>query len=115
MEYPPKKFSLATVIHASGMNNSHMRDFRKKIDNFDDDPNKKARLEKRECKFCFYVRGRIGGAAMTTKLCDCCAVGVLYGSTCTGSVCKDCSKEYRVCTHCGEISMEKFAGNYNVL
>jgi len=96
-----KRFDLCTILNATGMNKSYLRDFRKKIERYDEDPDKEARLEKRECKFCFYVKSQIGGAMMTNKPCDSCGVDVLYGSTCTGSVCKDCSKKHRVCTNCG--------------
>jgi hypothetical protein len=95
------RFDLSTIVHATGTNKAHLKDIRNKVDRFDNDPDKERRLEKGECKFCYYVRSKIGGAAMTTKPCNACEVPVMYSSTCTGSVCKECSKKYRVCTYCG--------------
>ncbi len=66
------------------------------------DPDKKARLEKRLCKVCYYSRGsRIGGAAMTFRDCGSCGKEQSYGSTITDVLCLDCARELSLCKHCG--------------
>ena len=66
------------------------------------DPDKKARLEKRLCKICYYSRGsRIGGAAITFKDCGFCGKEQSYGSTITDVLCLDCAKDQSLCKHCG--------------
>lgn len=101
MEQKKRKFDLATVMSATGMNQLHLREMRKRLEDHDNDIDKKLRLEKGECKFCFYMRRKVGGAAMTNKPCNSCGEMQTYPSTCTGAVCKECGKKYRVYTHCG--------------
>jgi hypothetical protein len=66
------------------------------------DPRKKERKAACNCRFCYYLRGtRIGGAAMTTQPCGICSKDVMYGSTCTDKLCKECADEYKLCRYCG--------------
>ena len=107
MEQKKKRFDLATVMSTTGMNQHRLRGLRKRLEDYDNDIDKKARLEKWECKCCFYILSKIGGAAMTKKPCNACGKVIMYSSTCTGAVCKECGKKYRVCTHCGGDINEK--------
>lgn len=66
------------------------------------DPERKDRLASGECRFCFYMmRGRIGGAAMTSRPCAVCEKDVIYGSTNTDVLCLPCATEHQLCKHCG--------------
>jgi hypothetical protein len=64
------------------------------------DPRKKERLKQNECIACFY-RGRIGGAAMTSRPCGLCGQEEMYGSTATDALCLACAQKHELCKHCG--------------
>jgi hypothetical protein len=67
------------------------------------DPNKKVRLASGLCKYCYYIKtNRIGGAAMTSRKCDCCNEDMMFGSTCTDSLCLKCALEIKHCKHCSQ-------------
>jgi hypothetical protein len=66
------------------------------------DANRDRRLQKQECKCCFYVfASRVGGAAITGQDCALCHESQTYASTNTNVVCMTCAKENSLCTHCG--------------
>lgn len=66
------------------------------------DDQKKSRLDKGLCKFCFYMRSeRIGGAAITTQPCGICEQDQRYGSTATDKLCAKCAVEHQLCKQCG--------------
>jgi len=69
--------------------------------NWLNDTKKKERLEKCECKTCFYILGKMGGSAITSRPCGICEKEQMYGNTCTNMVCKPCGKEKELCVHCG--------------
>lgn len=96
-----RRFDLCSVNHATGINKLHLDSLRRRLQKYDEDPRKDDRLKKGECRFCYYIRGKIGGAMITKKFCDACGIEVLYSSTCVGSVCIDCGSKHRICTHCG--------------
>ena len=65
------------------------------------DPEKKERIEKCLCKFCYYSASGWGGAAMTNRPCGICESDELYSSTNTDTLCKECSSAHDLCKHCG--------------
>lgn len=65
------------------------------------DPDKKVRLEKNECKSCFYLNGRMGGSVMTERPCGICDEPMSFGSTCTDVTCTSCAHKNMLCKHCG--------------
>lgn len=65
-----------------------------------EDSDKAARLERQECKGCFYS-SRMGGAAMTSRDCMCCDKSQLFGSTNTDVLCQPCAVAESLCKHCG--------------
>ncbi len=69
--------------------------------NFANDPQKKERLEKGECRYCFYVPNRIGGASCTFRPCGICGDQIGSGNTCIDKLCKGCGKKHELCRHCG--------------
>jgi len=67
----------------------------------ENDTDKERRLKVHECCACFYLRSKIGGAAMTMQPCASCNVDQMYGSTCTDVLCLACAQKYSLCKHCG--------------
>lgn len=72
----------------------------KLADDVANDTRKAERLNRHECKACFYG-GRIGGAAMTTRACMSCGEDQLYGSTSTDALCLPCATKHTLCKRCG--------------
>tara|TARA_Y100000310_G_scaffold342020_1_gene443365 strand:- start:910 stop:1257 length:348 start_codon:yes stop_codon:yes gene_type:complete len=67
-----------------------------------EDANKHERLEKSECKVCYYLYpSRIGGNVTTVCHCGICGKEMRFGNTCVDEICLDCAKEHRLCCHCG--------------
>lgn len=77
---------------------SYMRDFLQKID---EDPDKKKRLEKQECKVCFYQTSRIAGQSFTSTECSICDKEITHGNTDVDRLCQECAKAANLCKHCG--------------
>jgi hypothetical protein len=72
------------------------------------DTDREARLIKQLCISCHYIRGRIGGAAMTTQPCACCLKPEMYGSTATDELCLSCADKHNLCKRCGgDIDMKR--------
>lgn len=65
------------------------------------DPHREKRIAAGLCRWCFYARGRIGGAACTTQPCGLCGDEQHYGSTATDDLCLPCAKEHSLCKRCG--------------
>ena len=68
------------------------------------DTYKTERLNRHECKTCFYSTkflGRIGGAAITFRPCMSCGKSEYYPSTITDVLCLECAKKHKLCKHCG--------------
>lgn len=89
------------INHRTTMNSWCARDMRDRRYNYDVDKRREQRLEKHECKVCFYLKSRIGGAAITKKSCNVCGNAVVHATTCTGVACKECAEALHICTHCG--------------
>ena len=66
-----------------------------------EDPDKAKRKEENQCPACFYVFGRMGGASITHRPCGICEKDMMFGSTCTDSICDECASENGLCKHCG--------------
>jgi hypothetical protein len=101
MERPKVTIDSVSVMRDTDFAISYGEDVIFRAMNFLRDPEKKKRVEEGECKACFYIRGKIGGAAMTTQPCGVCGKDQLYGSTSTDKICKPCGKRTDLCVHCG--------------
>jgi len=101
MRYGAKKLDMYNVQFQTSTCNSYLRNLLQEAESIKTDDDKKNRLEKSECKMCFYRKGRIGGCAMTEQPCGICGIPVMYGSTCTDVLCLNCAKEHELCKHCG--------------
>lgn len=76
-------------------------DLVKTVEKATTDAEQALRLAKHICITCHYIRGRIGGAAMTTQPCSCCLTPVMYSSTATDELCLPCAQEHKLCKRCG--------------
>lgn len=67
------------------------------------DLDKTERIERHECRWCFYRAmsgGRVGGQAFTARDCDSCGQSVTYSSTNTDRVCRPCAERLGICVSC---------------
>lgn len=102
MEHPYKALTTYAALWATNRAVDLAADHLNRAHAFNGDTERKQRLIESCCKSCWYfMRPRIGGAAMTTWYCGMCAKRALDGSTATDRVCLACAKEHRLCTQCG--------------
>jgi hypothetical protein len=76
-------------------------DFLKRAEDYRSDSKKDVRCARHYCRTCFYLVGRIGGAAITTQSCGLCLNSQTYGSTVTDLLCIACAASQNLCAHCG--------------
>jgi hypothetical protein len=108
MNYPMRKMDMVAMVRATNQANYYIQDLMKKAAKVQSDTDGDCRLAKQECKACFYVYGKIGGAAMTTSACGLCGKPMVFGSTCVDAVCPECAKAHKLCKHCGgDLEMRK--------
>lgn len=97
-----KKIVDAVSVYRETADKKHRVDsMRKRLADFDNDPQRAARLEKSECKSCFYLYGKLGGAAMTLSACGVCDTERHFANTCVDALCKICADKLGLCKHCG--------------
>lgn len=101
MERKAASFDRVSMVRATNNSLCYAEAALKTAENIRLDPNKAERIAKSQCKSCFYVLGRIGGAAMTQQPCACCGENQTYGSTNTDNLCLECAKKHQLCKHCG--------------
>lgn len=97
MEIHKPKLDLGRVINQSYINRHRLDGFRATLE----DARRAERLEKCECRLCFYYSGRIGGAMMTAARCGLCDKEMRFGSTNVDVLCQECAKAKKLCRHCG--------------
>lgn len=91
-----------SIERANSIAINHVENYQRVADRLAKDPDKKARLEKQECKSCYYIfHSRIGGSAMTTCLCGICSTSMTFSSTAVDKICKPCAKVNQLCVRCG--------------
>jgi len=101
MEIRKKKLTLYDIQFATGQSNQMAEKTQRRAEDYRADDKKKERLEKCECRTCFYINNyRIGGAAMTTAWCRICGAEMGFGSTSVDDLCLECAKEHRLCKVC---------------
>lgn len=100
MKRRPAIMSKCHMIGATEHAVAYIKDILKLADDIQNDTQRKQRLEKQNCKRCFY-QSRLGGAAMTEQPCMCCSKNEMYGSTATDVLCLECAKKHDLCKHCG--------------
>jgi hypothetical protein len=92
---------LCSILRASDAAREYVRWTREVCFNLTTDPKKAERLEKSQCVVCFYARGRMGAAVVTTAQCGVCDRTIHSGNSCVGVVCVECGKAHEFCTYCG--------------
>lgn len=92
-----KTFMVRASYHAKDIVDAHLKLMGDTIN----DSRRAERLKKHECKACFYIRGKLGGAAMTHRACGICGEDQLYSNTNTDVLCRDCAVKHNLCKHCG--------------
>ena len=68
---------------------------------FDRDPSSKERRKRCICKYCFYIDKSISLAVMATSNCKSCNIEMHFGSSNVDVYCLPCSKDMKLCCHCG--------------
>jgi hypothetical protein len=100
MEQRPAIMSKSMMISATERSKQQVQRWIDLAKRVEQDVDKPKRLERHECKACFYSQ-RVGGAAITSRKCMCCDTSQTYGSTNTDVLCVKCAKEHALCKHCG--------------
>jgi len=101
-------FDLFALQMATSMAQTHAAEVRRTLDAFDSDAQQERRLERNECKRCFYLWQRVCGQAFTEYKCIACGSDERWHNTCCPKLCIPCAHRYRVCRRCtGDISMRK--------
>lgn len=101
MKSQRKVIDRCAVARATSFAARRVSDYIKLGKNLEADSDRVERLRGSECKVCFYVSGRIGGAALTSSQCGICDKEVHSGNTNIDAICKDCAKRNKLCAHCG--------------
>lgn len=95
------KVDRALIVSRTDHGHAQIEDALRRAKELQEDPRKEERLKKHECKACFYLRGRIGAAAMTRQDCGICGKEQMFGSSCTDVICPECAKANQLCRRCG--------------
>ena len=101
MKIRKKNINLATISRSTYISKSMIESRVREAEAVINDSEKNKRLKQQECPACYYLRGRVGGAAMTTTECGLCGKIIHFSSTCVDVVCEDCAKRNNLCKHCG--------------
>lgn len=101
MKAKRKPVNEQTIYSTTGWNQCYFAKAKERVDNVMNDPEKKKRIEKQECSYCYYMKQKVGGAAVTFLQCGLCENQLTSGSICVDVLCLDCAKEQRLCKHCG--------------
>jgi hypothetical protein len=97
-EPQPQQIDLIRVLNATAGVNDALETYRRAIE----DPKRHDRIVlDSQCRYCFYVSRRIGGAAVTQALCAGCGKVMTFGNTSTDLLCQSCAKLSGLCRHCG--------------
>ena len=89
------------MVSATEQAKSHYQDVQRRAEASLNDIRRAERMAANECKRCFYLVGRAGGAQCTSSVCAHCGREMRFGSTNVDILCQDCAKELSLCCHCG--------------
>jgi hypothetical protein len=102
MNIQKKNINRSTYEWETETNRDRIAKLRISLARYDDDADRAKRLEKCECKFCYYyMTSRIGGAACSQRPCGLCKAMIYSGSTNVDVLCHACGKERGMCARCG--------------
>jgi hypothetical protein len=102
MQMNRAKVDRYTYEWATHRNKDRVQWYRDALVKFDADPEKSKRLEKVECRTCFYFQSpRMVCQAFTERQCGVCGKEQRFCNSDTDVVCPDCARERGLCSHCG--------------
>lgn len=101
MKFPQRTLDRVALENATYRSKRYYEDVLQKADAASTDAMRRERLDACQCKTCFYLTGRFGGAACSERPCANCGTPVTHGSTDVDVLCHDCAKELGLCCHCG--------------
>ena len=100
MRQSTKKLNKANMLDATASAKRRVKEWIDLAEEVSKDTRKALRLERCECKACFYS-SRVGGNAITIRACAICGIDQVYGSSCTDVLCLGCATDHLLCNHCG--------------
>jgi hypothetical protein len=101
MEQKRRELTIADVQTTTHFNRKHLKWWIEQAERAFADLDRAKRLERHECRWCFYAReSRIAGQATTTKPCDSCGNIETYPTTNTDRVCRPCGERLGICVLC---------------
>lgn len=101
MEKPKRPFDVSDVASATHFNRRSLGEWIARAERAFADTDRAKRLERHECRWCFYARsGGVAGAALTSKPCDACGDIQHYESTATDRLCRACAERLGLCVRC---------------
>lgn len=91
-----------SVTRQTSQNCRHISDLQSRLADYDEDSQKKARLQKALCRYCmYYATSRIGGAAVSSRSCSFCETTLHSGNTNVDILCVPCATKHEICCRCG--------------
>jgi len=101
MEQKRRPFTVEDVKTATHFSRRHLAKWIERAERAFADLDRVARLERHECRWCFYgMSSRIAGQAVTQKPCDSCEEVQHYSSTDTDRLCRPCGVRLNLCVSC---------------
>lgn len=80
---------------------NHLKELAQWINDVEQDPRWADRVDKTECKYCFYHPPKGAFQAITTSDCRDCKIEMTFSDSITDKYCKNCAIKNNVCAHCG--------------
>ncbi len=115
MNMKPQAMNIANMVYATERSKDRVKQFMDLAARITADSERSERKTKQECVACFYIVGRIGGAAITKRPCMSCGLDQMYGSTNTDVLCIECAHKHNLCKHCGgDVDMKVRRKNWPV-
>ena len=108
-------WSKADIEFSNGQAKNYIKSLLSRAESLQQDSSKEDRLKKGECKSCYYILSKIGGAAITKSNCKICDRDIINSSTCVNTLCTNCSKENNLCRHCGADMSLRLSKSYDYL
>lgn len=94
-------FDKVAMVYATERSLGYLEDALERAKKATEDTEQEKRIAANECKYCFYMKGRIGGCAITEAFCALCGKSHSFGSTCVDRLCRPCASVNSMCCHCG--------------
>lgn len=101
MEQKRRELTLDDVRNVSHYNRRSLSEWIANAERAFADLDRDKRLQRHECRWCFYAMSRrLAGQATTTKPCDSCGEIEHYSTTATDRVCRPCGERLGICVLC---------------